>query len=108
MAAMFNMDMGDNNSKLVYLDVSNFDTSSVENMDGLFAGISVITLRFSKDLHILNIYDISVTFDVIKFVTSKLFVLDMSMMFEGTLSLNNIIYGDNFIHNQDADINLML
>ena len=43
--------------------------------------------------------------DLSSFDTSN--VLDMSMMFEGTLSLNNIIYGDNFIHNQDADINLM-
>ena len=93
-----------NNPKLTSLDLSNFDTSNVSNMEKMFYGISSLeSLQLSPSFKSNNLKNTSYMFyecsklkslDLTSFQSSKL--IDMEYMFANCSSLENIQFSSSF------------
>ena len=99
---------------LTSLDLSSFDTSNVTNMSEMFYGMSSLTDLNLSSFDTSNVTDMRAMFfdmysltnlNLSSFDTSN--VTDMSHMFEGSVFLNSIIYGTNFVYANSANITEM-
>jgi len=101
-------------SSLTTLDVSNFNTQNVYDMSGMFDGCINLTTLDVSNFNTEKAYRMNsmfshcsslTTLDLSNFNTLK--VNDMSGIFYLCKGLTTIIYGENFIHRNDADVSNM-
>ena len=98
-------------SSLAELDLSNFDTSKVTDMNYMFASMSSLVKLNIDSFDTSNVTNMARMFyntsslaelDLSSFDTSK--VTDMSHMFNLASKLTSITYGPKFIYANNADI----
>lgn len=102
-------------AKLVYCDLSEFDTSSIKKMDLMFYSCHKLKkITFSKLFSTINVVDMSCMFadcsninnlNLISFDTSN--VKDMTSMFDGCIKLEKITFSELFTTNNVVNITAM-
>lgn len=95
------------------LDISNFDTRNVQFMGGMFASSGIVSLdlsnfhtnRLENAINMFYNADMMEFLDISNFDTTISYIeKDFSGMFNHTLSLTHIVYGDKFIYTADTTI----
>ncbi len=103
--------MFQNANNLTFLDLSNFDTSDVTSMKNMFEGMNNI---ISLDVSAFNTSTVTnmngmfrnmsnlQSLDLSNFNTSN--VTNMEGMFNNDINLQTILYGANFVYNNEASV----
>ena len=99
---------------LTSLDLSDFDTSNVTDMLRMFDSSSLTSVTFGPNFKTNNVTDMTYMFygcsnlqelDLSNWDTSN--VERMEQLFGGTSKLQHIIFGNNFIHKDGANVSGM-